>query len=271
MLRGPSSAFLPDEGSPAGMHDERVVREHVAPSCARGAQAQVVLLAVTRAEDRVEDAHRVEHRAAQEEAESDARRDVGVRRHRRRGDRRSVGVGIAPGPPRVVLAEARERADLRVVRERRDRADRRVGRRAMQQGVEPAAGDDRVGVEQDDVRARQLHPAIGRPGEAQVDLVAQQQHLRMRASRSSSAKYAAMAGSGDASSISTRRTSGRRCASTLVDAGADIVRRVVHRHHDVGGVERHCCRSLRRAGAATRAARAAREARTTSARSAGTR
>ncbi len=235
----PELGLLPDEGSAAGMHDERIVREHVAPSCARGAQAQVVLLAITRAEDRVEDAHRVEHRAAQEEAESDARRDVGVRRHSRRGNRRSVGVGIAPGPPRVVLAEARERADLRVVRERRDRADRRVGGRAMQERIQPAAGDDRVGVEQDDVRARQLHPAIGRPGEAQVDLVAKQQHLRM----AEPLEFREVRRDGR---IGRRVVDqhqahvGPQMREHARHAGADIGRRVVHRHHHVGGVERHC-------------------------------
>ncbi len=126
MLRGTEFGLLLRERAPAGVHDERIVGEHVAPAGARRPQAEVVLLAVARAERRIEHADR--RRAA---------RAAGTCRSRRRSegpDRsapppprapRRTGSGIAPRGPGIVLAEARERADLGVVRERRDRADAR--------------------------------------------------------------------------------------------------------------------------------------------------
>ena len=179
----PELALLPGERAAARVHDERVVGEHVAPAGARGLQAQVVLLAVAQPERGVEAADFVEQRAAHVHAEAHARRQVRIGGHRRPGQCGAHRLGIRTRRPRVVRAEARERADLRVVRERRDRARARVGGGTVHDRVEPAGGDDRVRVEQHDVRARQLHAAVRRAGEALVALVGEQDDLRVRALR----------------------------------------------------------------------------------------
>ena len=87
--------------------------------------------------------------------------------------------GIVAVMPSVVLAEARKRADLRVVGKRRNRRDARVGCGAAQQRVEPAARDDRVRIEQHDVGARPLHAAVRRRREAEIALVAQELDARI--------------------------------------------------------------------------------------------
>ena len=132
-----------------------------------------------------------------------------------RDARRAPAPGSAPGRPRIVLAKARKRTDLRVVRERRDGPDARIGRRAMHDRVEPAGGHDRVGVEQDDIRARQLHSAVCRTGEAQVLRIAQQHDLRMRAllELARNSRQCADPATRHRSTPAARRA--RRCASTL--------------------------------------------------------
>ena len=236
----PELGLLPDEGSAAGMHDERIVREHVAPSCARGAQAQVVLLAITRAEDRVEDAHRVEHRAAQEEAEADAGRDIGVRRAR--------------PPPQSPQ------------RRRRDRARSGHGLSSQKRGNEQISALFENGVIVPIVAsvAAQCRSASSQP---RVTIVSELS--RTTSERDSCMPRLAVPVKPRLTSLRSSSTCG--CAKPLefgevrrdgrigrcvVDqhqahvgpqmreharhAGADIGRRVVHRHHHVGGVERHC-------------------------------
>ena len=84
--------LLSREGASAGMHDERVVGEHVAPARARGAQAQVVLLAVAQAERHVERPDRVEQRAPHEHAEAHAGGHVGIGGDGSGGDRGAHGL-----------------------------------------------------------------------------------------------------------------------------------------------------------------------------------
>ena len=159
------------------VHDERVVAEHVAPARPRGAHAEVVLLAVARAECRIEHPDFVEQRATNVEAEADPGRQVRVARHRSRGDCGTHRFGIGSRWPFMVAAEQRIRTDLRVVGKWSDRADSGVGGGAAQQRVEPAGGDDRVGVEQDDVRARAAHAPVRRSREAEVRIVGEQRHV----------------------------------------------------------------------------------------------
>ena len=164
----------------AQVHDEGVVAEHVAESGPHGAQAEIVLLAVTVAERGIEGADRVDQRAADVQAETDACGQIGIGRNRRLRERRAHGLGLRAVRPWVVLAESRKRADLRVVREWRCRADPRIGVHATRQRVEPAGGDDGVRVEQHDVGAGQSHPAIRGGGEAPVLIVAQQDDVWQR-------------------------------------------------------------------------------------------
>ena len=217
----------------ARVDDERIVGEHVAPARPRGAQAQVVLFAVSRAESfGIEEPDVVEHRAAQVEAESDAGRQVGIHRHRRRGDGCVDGAGIRARRPRVVLAEAREREDLGVVRERRDRPDARIGRRAMHDRVEPTCAHDRVRVQEHHVGPRQLHAAIGRSGEAQVPFVPQERELRVAALRElREQRRDARIGRGvvDQDDAHVRP----QVREHALDADAHVVRRVVDRDDDV--------------------------------------
>ena len=225
------------ERAPARVQHQRVVGQHVAPPGRGGAHAQVVLLAVAGAERGVEAADRVEHRATHEEAEPDAGRQVGIARHRRAGERAGERRGIGTCGPRVVHAEARVREDLGVVRPRRDRADRRVGRRAAQERLEPAVGHDRVAVEQHDVAAGQPHPAVGRPGESQVALVAHQLDVRMDRPRDL-VEYARDARIGRCVVDQHEPIAGFRVREHALDAAAHVVRRVVDRHDDVDDVIR---------------------------------
>ena len=144
------------------------------------ARAEVVLFAVTQPEPRVETADRVYERAADVEAESHAGGKVGIRRHRRELQCRHQRRGVVRFRPRVIGAEARQRADLGVVRKRRDGADLRIGRGAALELVEPASRHDRVRVEKHDVgpRARFAHAAIRRQRKAEIALVREEPHLR---------------------------------------------------------------------------------------------
>ncbi len=104
----------------------------------------------------------------------------------------------------------------------------------MQQRIEPALRDDRVGIKEHDVRARKLHAAIRRAGEANVVLVSQQHELRMR--------QALELGEILGNARIGRRVVDQHYAHVGAQmrqharyAGPDIRRRVVHRHDDVDG------------------------------------
>jgi hypothetical protein len=92
-----------------------------------------------------------------------------------------LGVRITFTRPRVVFAEPGKRADLRIVGERRDRRDPRIRRRAARECVEPVARDDRVGIEQHDICARQRHAAIRRRGEPDIARIGKQRDARIAA------------------------------------------------------------------------------------------
>ncbi len=127
-----------------------------------------------------------------------------------------TGLGIVAVARHVVLAESRKRADLRVVGERRYGSDARLRRRAAGERVSQPVGDDRVGVEQHDVGARQQsHAPVRGRREAAVAPVAQELDVRQRAPRERGEVR------GDRRDRATRRRSapagnGNRCArSTL--------------------------------------------------------
>ena len=233
MLRGAELGLLPGERTAADVHDERVVGEHVAPAGARGAQAQVVLLAVAQAERQVEDADRVDQRAADEQAEADAGRQVGIGRHGRRGERRAHRLRIARRRGHGLFSQKRGNEQISALFENGVIVPMRGSVAAQRSSASSQPrGDDRVRVEQHDVGARQLHAAVGRPGEAEVALVAQQRRPAERAPL----EFGEVRG--DRRDRATRR---RSAPAARRDAGArarsrrsaHVVRRVVHRHHDV--------------------------------------
>src|SRR5689334_1577048 len=108
------------ERAPSEVQNEGVLAEHVAIACRSGSQAQIVFLAVAEAEDRIEVPDRIEERAPDVEAEADAGGQIGIRGHRGAFERRQQRLEVAVARPRIVDAETRQRADLRVVREGRD-------------------------------------------------------------------------------------------------------------------------------------------------------
>ena len=222
------------ERAAARMHDERVVGENVAPAGARGAQAEVVLLAVAGAEDRIERAERIDRRAAHEHAEAHAGRQIGIRGNCGVGERLPRRLGVALRRPGVVFAQPRERADLGVVGERRHRSDARVRRGAAHERVEPAVGDDRVGVEQHDVGTRGRHAAVGRRGEAEVPIVSRELDPRVAQAR---VVREALGHAGVARAVVDQQQAKRsaRAAQDARDAAREVVRRIEHRHDDVDG------------------------------------
>ena len=226
--------LLLDEGPPAGVDHEGVVGEHVAPAARGRAPAEVVLLAVARAEGRVEAADRVDQRAPHVEAEADAGRQLRIARHRRAREGGRDRRGVVAGTPAVVLAEARPGQDLGVVRPGRDRADARVGRRAAQKRLEPAGRHDRVAVEQHDVAPRERHAAVRRAGEAEVHGIGEQLDARVGGGGEGreQGRDAGIARGVVDEHEAERRTRMREHAR---DAVAEVVGRVVDRDDDVDG------------------------------------
>ena len=151
------------ERAAARMHDERIVGQHVAPAGARRTQAEVVLLAVTRAEREVERADRVDRRAAHEHAEPDAGRQIGIRRHRGIRERaartgfgsRSCGHGL--------FSQKRGNEQISALFENGVTVAIAASEAAQRaSAVKPARCHDCVGVEQHDIGWRMHHPAVGR-------------------------------------------------------------------------------------------------------------
>ena len=171
------------ERAAAQMDNERIVAENVAKSGASGAHAKVVFLTVAETEDRIEGSDRVDECPSDIETESDTGRQFRIGRHCSQLERADHRLGVALRRPRIVLAKARQRADFGVVGKRRNGADARVRLRAAHELVEPAAGDDRIGVEQNHVGAcaRRAHAAIGGQCEADIVLIRDTIDLRQPA------------------------------------------------------------------------------------------
>jgi hypothetical protein len=171
------------ERAAAQMQDECILAQHVAIAGSRRAHAKVVFLAVAQAKHRIEHPDRTDQRAADVKAEPDARRQIGIGGDRGAFERSHHRLRVTRRWPAIVFAKAGQRADLRVVGKRRDRSDRRVRCSASCQRIQPAAGHDRVRIEQHQVGActRGTHTAVGVKREAEIALVGEQLHLRQAA------------------------------------------------------------------------------------------
>src|ERR1700676_4854483 len=171
------------ERAAAQMDHERIVAENVAKSGASGAHAKVVFLAVAQTEDRIEGSDRVDECPPDIETEPYTGRQLRIGWHGGQLERADHRLGIALRRPRIVLAKARQRADFGVVGKRGNGADARVRLRAVYELVEPAAGDDRIGVEQNYVGGcpRRAHASIGGQREADIVLIRDTMDLRQTA------------------------------------------------------------------------------------------
>ena len=232
MFFGDKPVLLADERAAAQMQHERVVAEHVPVAGAVRAQAEVVLLAVAAPERRVEHADGIDQLALDVEAEADARRQQRIRGHRRGRERGPHRLGVGPVRPDVVGAETRVRADLGVVRPWRDGADVRARRGAAGQRVEPSRGHLGVRIEQHDVVARQPQAAVGGAGEAEIRPVREQRELR-QAARAKAREHVADPGVRRSVVDQDQPVAAARVREHARHAALDVVRRVVHRDHDV--------------------------------------
>ncbi|BCU05740.1 hypothetical protein Atep_04170 [Allochromatium tepidum] len=148
--------------------DEGVVAADDLESGLPGTQRIVALLAIAAMIGAVQESQTLECRPADQHTEADGDRQARVAAGRDGFDQGTETLDPESIRNGIVRIGARYREDGSVVGERTDQGDARVARRAGEQFLDPAGGDDRVRVEQDHIAGRRRQSPVHVADEAEI-------------------------------------------------------------------------------------------------------